>query len=139
MAVAIDIGEWNDIHPTNKKALGERLALAARALALKEDIVYQGPQIESVKAEQNKLILSFKHIADGLVLKNISDHSFAIAGQDGQFKWAQVQLKDKQIILSHPEISQPLMVSYAWADNPDAALYNSADLPAVPFKTVANR
>jgi sialate O-acetylesterase len=134
MAVAIDIGEWNDIHPTNKKALGERLALAARALALKEDLVYQGPQIEVVQASQNTLILSFKHIADGLVLNSLSDHSFAIAGQDGQFKWAQVQLKDHHIILSHLEISQPTMVRYAWADNPDAALYNSEGLPAVPFK-----
>ena len=138
MAVTIDIGEWNDIHPTNKKTLGERLALAARALALKEDIVYQGPQIDVVHASHNSLILSFKHIADGLLLNSLSDHSFAIAGQDGQFKWAQVQLKDNHIILSNPDIKQPTRVRYAWADNPDAALYNSAGLPAVPFKAAIN-
>jgi sialate O-acetylesterase len=133
MAVAIDIGEWNDIHPTNKKALAERLALAARALALHEDVVYQGPQIDVVTVQQNQLILNFKHIADGLVLKNINDHSFAIAGEDGLFKWADTELLDNQIILSNPDINLPKMVRYAWADNPDAALYNSVGLPAVPF------
>ncbi|KXI30179.1 hypothetical protein AX660_09315 [Paraglaciecola hydrolytica] len=133
MAVAIDIGEWNDIHPTNKKTLGQRMALAARALALKENVVFQGPQIDGVTVEKNQLLLSFKHIADGLVLKNLNDHSFAIAGADGTFQWAEVKLVDNQIMLSHPDIKLPTKVRYAWADNPDAALYNSAGLPAVPF------
>ena len=133
MVLAIDIGEWNDIHPTNKKTLGERFALAARALALGEDVVYQGPQIDKVRANGAQLILSFKHVAEGLVLNKPYEHSFAIAGKDGQYQWANVELKDQQIILSHPDIIQPVSVRYAWADNPAAALYNSAGLPAVPF------
>jgi sialate O-acetylesterase len=133
MAVTIDVGEWNDIHPTNKKAVGERLALAARALALGEEVKYQGPEIKSIEAQNGTLVLRFKHIADGLVLKNADDHSFAIAGQDGLFQWAKAQVVRDQIVLSNPEINAPVLVRYAWADNPDAALYNSADLPAVPF------
>lgn len=134
MAVTIDIGEWNDIHPTNKKAVGERLALAAKALALGENIIYQGPQIDALVQQGSNLVLSFKHIADGLQLKSLEDHSFAIAGKDGQFHWAKAKLDGEQVVLSSPAIQSPVMVRYAWADNPDAALYNSAGLPAVPFK-----
>lgn len=134
MAVTIDVGEWNDIHPTNKKTVAQRLALAARALALKEQVSYRGPEVASVQSHNAGLLLGFKHIADGLVLNNANDHSFAIAGEDGQFQWAQAQLLDNdKIYLSNPGIQQPVMVRYAWGDNPDASLYNSANLPAVPF------
>lgn len=135
MVVTIDAGEWNDIHPTNKKVVGERLALAARALALGEKVNYQSPQIASVEAQKGELVLSFKHIYDGLILKKTDDHSFAIAGQDGQFQWATAQLVGKKIVLSAPSIQQPVMVRYAWGDNPAASLYNSANLPAQPFST----
>ncbi|MDX3773410.1 sialate O-acetylesterase [Chromatiaceae bacterium AAb-1] len=130
MVVAIDTGEWNDIHPVDKKTLGQRLALAARAVALGEKVQYQGPQLLSVQAEGTQLLLSFNQ---QLVLKE-SGHSFAIAGADGQFRWAQVQQHGNQLRLSHPDIAAPVMVRYAWADNPDAVLYNSAGLPASPFK-----
>ncbi|MDP5132176.1 MAG: sialate O-acetylesterase [Paraglaciecola sp.] len=133
MAVTIDIGEWNDIHPTNKKTVGKRLALAARALALGEDVVYQGPEVASIQVQNNDLLLGFKHIADGLVLKSTDDHSFAIAGADGHFEWANAALINDKIRLSSPNIKQPVRVRYAWGDNPDAALYNSEQLPAVPF------
>ena len=128
MVVAIDVGEWNDIHPVDKKTLGQRLALAARAVALGEDVQYQGPQLQSVKAQGDKLLLSFDQ---QLVLK--PGQSFAIAGSDGQYRWAQVQLQGKQLVLSHADIKAPVQVRYAWADNPDAVLYNQAGLPASPF------
>ena len=128
MVVAIDAGEWNDIHPVDKKTLGQRLALAARALALGEDVQYQGPQLQSVQAQGDKLLLSFDQ---QLVLK--PGQSFAIAGSDGEYRWAQVKLQGKQLVLSHADIKAPLQVRYAWADNPDAVLYNSAGLPASPF------
>lgn len=133
MAVTIDIGEWNDIHPTNKKTVGHRLALAAQALALNEAVNYQGPEIASLKSQKGTLRLSFKHIANGLIMKNNNDHSFAIAGEDGKYQWAQAKLEGTQIVLSNPNIKQPVMVRYAWGDNPDANLYNSDNLPAVPF------
>lgn len=128
MVVAIDVGEWNDIHPVDKKTLGQRLALTARAVALGEDVQYQGPQLLSVKAQGDKLLLSFDQ---QLVLK--PGQSFAIAGSDGEYRWAQVKLQGKQLVLSHADIKAPLQVRYAWADNPDAVLYNSAGLPASPF------
>ncbi|MGP9802803.1 sialate O-acetylesterase [Rheinheimera sp. NSM] len=128
MVVAIDVGEWNDIHPVDKKTLGQRLALAARAVALGEKVQYQGPQLQKVQAQGDKLRLSFDQ---QLVLK--PGQSFAIAGSDGQYRWAQVQLHGKQVVLSHADIKAPVTVRYAWADNPDAVLYNSAGLPASPF------
>lgn len=128
MVVAIDVGEWNDIHPVDKKTLAERLALAARAVALGEDAQYQGPQLLSVQAQGNKLLLSFDQ---QLVLK--PGQSFAIAGSDGKYRWAQVQLQGKQLVLSHADITAPVQVRYAWADNPDAVLYNTEGLPASPF------
>jgi sialate O-acetylesterase len=138
MVVAIDKGEWNDIHPVDKKTLGERLALAARAVALGEKVEYQGPELESVLAEGQQLKLSFKHKAKGLELKSTAE-SFAIAGADGKYRWAQVQLKDQQLLLSHPDIKAPVKVRYAWADNPEAVLYNSEGLPAGPFEADINR
>jgi sialate O-acetylesterase len=128
MVVAIDVGEWNDIHPVDKKTLGQRLALASRAIALGEDVQYQGPQLLSVQAQGDKLLLSFDQ---QLVLK--PGQSFAIAGSDGEYRWAQVKLQGKQLVLSHADIKAPQQVRYAWADNPDAVLYNSAGLPASPF------
>ena len=128
LAVTIDLGEWNDIHPVDKKTLAERLALAARAVALDEDVQYQGPQLLSVQVQGNKLLLSFDQ---QLVLK--PGQSFAIAGSDGKYRWAQVQLQGKQLVLSHADITAPVQVRYAWADTPDAVLYNSAGLPASPF------
>lgn len=133
MVVAIDKGEWNDIHPVDKKTLGQRLALAARALALGEKVGYQGPELKSVMAEGSQLKLSFNHSGKSLVLKD-TGNSFAIAGADGKYRWAQVQLKDQQLLLSHPEIKAPVKVRYAWADNPEAVLFNSEGLPAGPFE-----
>lgn len=133
MVVAIDKGEWNDIHPVDKKTLGQRLALAARAVALGEKVDYQGPELTSVRAEGAKLKLKFSHSGKGLVLKG-TGNSFAIAAADGQYRWAQVQLKGEHLVLSHPEIKTPVKVRYGWADNPEAVLFNSEGLPAGPFE-----
>ena len=138
MVVAIDKGEWNDIHPVDKKTLGQRLALAARAVALGEKVEYQGPELESVMAEGSQLKLSFNHSSKSLVLKG-KGNSFAIAGADGKYRWAQVQLKDQQLLLSHPDIKAPVKVRYAWADNPEAVLFNSEGLPAGPFEATITK
>lgn len=138
MVVAIDKGEWNDIHPVDKKTLGQRLALAARAVALGEKVGYQGPELQSVMADGSQLKLNFNHSGKGLMLKG-TGNSFAIAGADGQYRWAQVQLKNDQLLLSHPEIKAPVKVRYGWADNPEAVLYNSEGLPAGPFEGTATK
>jgi len=131
MVVAIDTGEWNDIHPVDKRTLGSRLALAARALVYGEAVVYRGPELRSAERQGAQLVLSFDHIAQGLQLK--PGHAFAIAGADGIFHWADVTLRDDKIWLSHPAVAAPVQLHYGHADNPDAVLYNSAGLPASPF------
>lgn len=131
MVVAIDTGEWNDIHPVDKRTLGSRMALAARAMVYGESIEYRGPVLNSIRREGAFLRLTFDFAGSGLQLRQ--GQAFAIAGKDGRFVWANVQLKDGQIWLSHPQVPAPTQVRYGHADNPDAVLYNSAGLPASPF------
>lgn len=137
MAVAIDLGEWNDIHPDNKKDVGERLALAAQRLAYGEDIVYSGPLYQSSRVEGNKIILSFTHTGNGLVSGDGEDlDRFAIAGADKKFIWAKAEIRGNTVVVWSDEIPNPLFVRYAWADNPQGAnLYNKEGLPASPFRT----
>lgn len=136
MAVTIDIGEWNDIHPLNKKDVGHRLARAAEHLAYgNNEVVYSGPLFKSQKIKKQKIILSFDHIGSGLISKGPLKE-FAIAGSDKKFVWAKAQIKGNTIEVWSPEIAQPKYVRYAWADNPEHAnLYNKEGLPASPFKT----
>ena len=134
MVVAIDTGEWNDIHPVDKRTLGSRMALAARAVVYGETVEYRGPELSSLQRDGESLRLTFNHTGAGLALK--PGQAFAIAGQDGRFVWADVQLKDGVIRLSHPQVPNPTQLRYGHADNPDAVLYNSAGLPASPFSAV---
>ncbi len=137
MAVAIDIGEWNDIHPLNKEELGRRLALAAENLAYGEkDILYSGPIYKSMKIDGNKIILSFSSVDGGLVAKGGPLKEFAIAGADKKFVWANAEIDGDKIIVWSDKVTDPVAVRYAWADNPEGAnLYNKEALPASPFST----
>lgn len=135
MAVAIDAGEWNDIHPLDKKAVGERLALAARKLAYGEDIVYSGPLLRSVEAQEGRAVLRFDHVGGGLSCKGDRLREFAIAGPDGRFVWAHAEIRGDEVVVSSARVPHPARVRYAWADNPDKAnLYNREGLPASPFE-----
>lgn len=138
MAVTIDIGEWNDIHPLNKKDVGERLALAARNVAYgKKEIVFSGPVYESMTVKNGKAILSFDHIGSGLRTKNGKPPMhFAIAGKDSSFVWAEAKIEGDQVVVWSDKVEKPIAVRYAWADNPERAnLYNKEGLPASPFRT----
>jgi sialate O-acetylesterase len=137
MAVAIDLGEWNDIHPDNKKDVGERLALVAEKIAYGENIVYSGPIYQSSKKEGNKIIVSFDHIGSGLITKDGEEPGgFAIAGADKKFVWARTKIDGDKIIVWNDDIQSPAYVRYAWADNPvNPNLYNKEGLPASPFRT----
>ncbi|CAA9286911.1 MAG: GH2 [uncultured Adhaeribacter sp.] len=137
MAVIIDIGEANDIHPKNKLDVSKRLALAAQKLAYKKSGEYSGPVYKSMKVEGNKIRLTFDHAPDGLVAKNGGPlKGFAIAGADHKFVWAEARIEGKTVVVSSSEVSNPVAVRYAWANNPDQAnLYNQANLPALPFRT----
>lgn len=138
MAVTIDIGEWNDIHPLDKRDVGKRLFLAAEKVAYGNNTVeYSGPIYKSMKIEGNKIILSFDHVAEGLKTKNNKElKGFAIAGPDKHFVWAKAKIENNKVIVWNNDVEKPIAVRYAWADNPDNAnLYNSAGLPASPFRT----
>ena len=138
MAVTIDLGEWNDIHPLNKYDVGKRLALQARKVAYGEkNIVASGPLFKSMEKKENQLILSFTDIGTGLLSKNGNTlKGFAIAEKDGNFVWANAIIKDDKVIVWSDAVKDPLKVRYAWADNPEEAnLYNRENLPASPFES----
>lgn len=138
MAVAIDIGNADDIHPTNKQDVGYRLSVAARKIAYKEPIVGSGPVYKSFSIDGNKMVIAFDHTGSGLVAKDKYGYlkGFTIAGSDQHFKWAGATIEGDSVVVFSPEIAKPAAVRYAWADNPDDAnLYNKEGLPASPFRT----
>ncbi|MDQ6470848.1 sialate O-acetylesterase [Flavobacterium sp. LHD-80] len=137
MAVTIDLGEWNDIHPLNKYDVGKRLALQARKVVYGEkNIVASGPLFKSMEQKGNQLLLSFTDTGSGLTAKNnTSLKGFEIAGSDGKFVWASATIEGNKVKIWNENISRPTKVRYAWADNPvEANLYNKEDLPASPFE-----
>ena len=135
MALAIDVGEANNIHPLDKKTVGQRLALAARALAYGEsDLVFRSPKAAAVTCEGNKLVVSFDRIGEGLAVQGETLRGFAVAGHDGDFVWAEARLENDQVVVWNDTVSEPVRVRYAWAQNPvNANLYSAGGLPAVPF------
>lgn len=137
MTVNIDLGEWNDVHPDNKKDVGERMALAAAKLAYGEDLVYSGPVYRSAKIEGNRILLSFDHTGSGLITSDgEAPAEFAIADEDKKFRWARARVEGDKIVVWNDEIPSPKYVRYAWADNPvNPNVYNREGLPASPFRT----
>lgn len=135
MAVAIDIGDAEDIHPKNKQEVGRRLALIAKAKVYGANTAYSGPVFTSMKIEGSKIRLKFDHTNEGLLSKNGTLKGFAIAGADKKFYWAEAQIVGNEIMVFNTEVPVPVAVRYAWADNPDCNLYNGAGLPASPFRT----
>lgn len=135
MAIAIDVGEADNIHPKNKQAVGHRLGLWALAQVYGEKIPFSGPLPAGYKISGDEIILSFKHTDGGLVAKDGDLRGFVIAGADKQWHWAMARIKGEQVVVLSPEVKSPVAVRYAWADNPKCNLYNGAGLPASPFRT----
>jgi len=136
MALAIDIGEANDIHPKNKQEVGRRLALAALAIGHRKDVVYSGPKYSSMDVEGTRIRIRFRYANEGLVAQGGEPlKGFAIAGRDRKFVWADAKIEGRSVVVWSDKVVQPAAVRYAWADNPVANLYNAAGLPAVPFRT----
>jgi sialate O-acetylesterase len=137
MAVTIDIGEANNIHPRNKQEVGRRLALWALARIYDRKITYSGPIYKSMKIEGKNIVISFDHLDGGL--KASGDgvlRQFAIAGIDKKFVWAQAQIVGDTVVVGSTAVDKPVAVRYAWAMNPAGCnLYNCAGLPASPFRT----
>ena len=137
MAVTIDIGEADDIHPRNKQNVGKRLGLAAEKLAYDKNLVYSGPIYKSMEKEDGKILLHFENAGSGLVTNDGQiPIGFAIASENQEFKWAQAKIVDKNTIaVWSSEVENPVAVRYAWQSNPPTNLYNQEGLPASPFRT----
>lgn len=133
MAVIIDIGDKNRIHPQNKQEVGRRLALIAMAKTYGDKIPYSGPVYQSQKISGNKIELAFANGA--LTAKGDTLKGFTIAGADKQFHPANATIRGNVITVISPDVANPVAVRYAWANNPACNLYNTAGLPASPFKT----
>ena len=135
MAVTIDIGDVNRIHPQNKQEVGLRLALIARAKTYGENIPYSGPVYRSQIINGNKIELEFTHTDNGLLAKGDTLKGFTIAGADKKFHPALAVIAGNRVVVHCDDVANPVAVRYAWANNPFCNLYNGANLPAPPFRT----
>jgi len=136
MAVTIDVGHPTDIHPKQKQPVGQRLALAARALAYGEnDLEYSGPTYDTIALEGDKLRLTFKHLGGGLVAKDGPLKGFQVAAADFKYYPAEARIDGDTIVLSSPDVKVPVRARYGWTNVPDINLWNKAGLPASPFET----
>ncbi|HEY1262958.1 MAG TPA: sialate O-acetylesterase, partial [Terriglobales bacterium] len=133
MAVSIDIGDPVDIHPKNKQDVGARLALGARAIAYGEKIEYSGPLFRQLTREGHSLRVWFDH-AGGLTARGGVPKGFEIASADRKFVPAAATIENAGVVVSSPNVPDPVYVRYGWAPNPDCNLYNAAGLPASPFQ-----
>ena len=136
MVVTTDIGNVNDIHPTNKQEVGRRLALWALAKTYgKTDLVYSGPLYREAKIEGNKIRIFFDHVDGGLVVKGEELTHFQIAGADGEFKPAKAVIDGETVVVWNEEVANPVAVRFGWSDDAEPNLFNAAGLPASPFRT----
>jgi sialate O-acetylesterase len=135
LAVTIDTGDPDNIHPREKKVVGERLALCALAEQFGEKIPCQGPTWVSLKHLPGALKLRFAHTDGGLVVKGDKLQEFSVAGEDRKWHWAEAKVEGESVIVSSPDVPDPQAARYAWQANPAATLFNGAGLPAVPFRT----
>ena len=148
MASAVDVGDGANIHPKDKFDVGLRLALAAKHVAYGQDLVYSGPIYDSMKIEGNKIRVVFQKTGSGMQMGTPPWTStgvpvpapteltgFAIAGADQQWVWAKAQVDGQTVVVSSDQVTTPVAVRYAWANNPIGNLYNKEGLPASPFRT----
>jgi sialate O-acetylesterase len=139
MATIIDVGDADNIHPTDKQTVGYRLSLAARKVAYGETLVYTGPTYKEMKIDKNKISITFDNVGKGLQANNKYGYinGFTIAAKDGNFKWAKATIvNENTIVVTSEAIDNPAEVRYGWANNPDDLnLYNVEGLPANPFRT----
>lgn len=135
VVVITDVGDKDDIHPVKKEPVGERLALAARKIAYNENITWSGPLYRELEIRGDKAILSFDHLGKGLQARDGDLTGFAIAGKDRKFFWADAAIKGDKVVVSSPEVPEPVAVRYGWSDYPVVNLWNKNGLPASPFRT----
>lgn len=135
LAVTIDTGDPDNIHPMDKKIVGDRLAFCALNQVYGEKIPYQGPTFVSMKHLPGALALRFAHTDGGLAAKGGVPGEFSVAGNDRKWHWANAKIEGDTVVVSSPDVPDPVAARYAWQSFPRATLYNGAGLPAVPFRT----
>lgn len=137
MALAIDIGNPDDIHPRNKQDVGKRLALSALKVAYNKNVVFSGPKYQSMEIKGNKVVVTFSNLGSGLEVKDSYGYvkGFAIAGKDEKFVWAKGHQEGNTIVLYNDDVKEPIAIRYDWSNNPDGNIYNKEGLPLVPFRT----
>jgi len=136
VAVIIDAGDAQDIHPKDKQTVGKRLALAALRVAYGRKGPYLSPEYRSMTVRDGKAILTFAECGSGLVARNGAPRGFAIAGADRKWHWAQAEiLGPNKIAVWSPDVPNPVAVRYAWASNPLCNVYSAEGLPLSPFRT----
>jgi sialate O-acetylesterase len=136
VVTSIDLGDVHDIHPRNKLTVGERLAAWARATIYDQPVPWQGPRFAAVQIDGAKVLVRFNGQQGALTTKDGKPPTaFAIAGRDRKFVWATSKIDGDQVVLSHPKITAPTSIRYAWADHPEVNLIDSVGLPALPFRT----
>jgi len=135
MAVITDVGEEDNIHPVRKQPVGARLALAARALAYQEKIVYSGPVYSRMRVDKSRVVLSFTNTGAGLESPGGALTGFTIAGPDRKFVNAQATIVNNEVLVWSAEVKDPVAVRYGWAAYPLVNLWNRDGLPASPFRT----
>ena len=136
MTVTTDVGNANDIHPTNKQDVGKRLALNAMKVAYNNPKIIQSPMYKSVQFMNDKATITFGNTESNLVMKGTELKGFEIAGEDRKFYYAQAKIEGNNVVVSHPKVQKPISVHYGWSDAPvEANLFNKEGLPASPFRT----
>ncbi|MFZ3341060.1 MAG: hypothetical protein WA213_09275 [Terriglobales bacterium] len=139
LAVTIDVGDPGNLHPHRKEEVGDRLALWALGTTYHEPLVYSGPLYESMSiqtsAEASAIRVRFSNTGNDLVAKGGDLQGFEIAGRDRKFHWATARIESDSVVVSSPEVPDPVAVRYGWGDSPDCNLFNGEGLPASPFRT----
>jgi sialate O-acetylesterase len=136
LAVTIDLGQAEDVHPKDKSEVGRRLAACAFGKIYRLPVAYSGPALRSWRREGRAIHLRFESASGGLTAKGgLPLRGFAIAGADREFHWADARIDGNYVIVSSAAVAEPVAVRYAWADNPECNLYNKEGLPASPFRT----
>ncbi len=136
LAVTIDVGEPDNLHPPDKVDVGRRLALWALGTVYGEHVCYSGPLYESMTVEGSSARILFSHAGSGLAARDAGGlRGFAVAGVDRRFHWADATIDGDSVVVHSPDVPAPAAVRYAWADDPDCNLINREGLPASPFRT----
>jgi sialate O-acetylesterase len=135
LAVSIDTGDPNSLHPGNKRPIGDRLAACALARHYRRPVAASGPTVAGVIRQAHSIRLRFAHTAGGLRAQGGKLLGFSIAGRDRKWQWAQARIHGATVTVFSSAVPHPRAVRYAWQSDPAATLYNGAGLPASPFRT----